>query len=98
MKLLEETIRIQEAFGAYCRTGSEADMPGLTPGRIQHYRRLISNVVYDTLEKAFPIAMASLKDERRTSSNPAGMEASPGILSLPCRQGKRRKDEPAFPG
>lgn len=63
MKLREETIRIQEEFGAYCRTGLESDLPGLTPGRIHHYRRLISNVVYDTLQRAFPITVAALGEE-----------------------------------
>jgi hypothetical protein len=63
MKLREETIRIQEQFGAYCRTGLDPDLPGLTPGRIKHYRRLISNVVHDTLQRAFPITLAAVDDE-----------------------------------
>jgi hypothetical protein len=63
MKLRKETIEIQEQFGAYCRTGIEQELPGITPGRIHHYRRLISNVVHDTLRTAFPISVAALGDE-----------------------------------
>jgi hypothetical protein len=63
MKLREDTIRIQEELGAYCRTGKEADLPGITPGRVHHYRRLISNAVSDTLQTAFPIARIALGDE-----------------------------------
>ncbi|MDF1574648.1 MAG: putative DNA-binding domain-containing protein [Bacteroidales bacterium] len=63
MPLRKETIQIQEQLGEYCRTGVEAKMPGLTPGRIHHYRRLVSNVVSDTLRTAFPITMAALGEE-----------------------------------
>jgi hypothetical protein len=63
MKLREETIRIQEQLGDYCRTGVEQELPGLTPGRVQHYRRLISNVVHDTLRTAFPISVAALNED-----------------------------------
>lgn len=87
MKLREETIKIQEALGAYCRTGLETDVPGLTPGRIQHYRRLISNVLYDTLERAFPIAMASLEDETWKDLVEdffaAGLPQTPQVWKLP---------------
>jgi hypothetical protein len=63
MKLREETIKIQEQLGDYCRTGKEADLPGVTSGRVHHYRRLISHVVYDTLQKAYPITVAALEEE-----------------------------------
>ena len=87
MKLREETIRIQEDFGAYCRTGLEPDLPGVTPGRIHHYRRLISNVVYDTLQRAFPITVAALGDnswEKLVEEFfSAGLPQSPQVWKLP---------------
>jgi hypothetical protein len=63
MHLREDTIWIQEQLGEYCRTGLEQELPGITPGRIHHYRRLISNVVHDTLRTAFPISVAALGDD-----------------------------------
>lgn len=63
MNLHKETIRNMEQLGEYCRTGIEQDVSGLAPGRVHHYRRLISNVVYDTLHRAFPITVAALGDE-----------------------------------
>ena len=64
MHLRKETIAIQEELGEYCRTGEERELPGITPGRIHHYRRLISNVVNDTLDTAFPITVAALEDSQ----------------------------------
>ncbi len=64
MHLRKETIAIQEELGEYCRTGQERELPGITPGRIHHYRRLISNVVNDTLHTAFPITVAALGESQ----------------------------------
>jgi len=64
MHLRKETIAIQEQLGEYCRTGEERELPGITPGRIHHYRRLISNVVHDTLRTAFPITVAALEESQ----------------------------------
>jgi len=50
-------------LAGYCRTGIEQEPAGVTPGRIKHYRRLISNVVHDTLQTAFPITVAALAEE-----------------------------------
>ena len=63
MSLREETKEIQERLGEYCRTGKEPELPGLTPGRVRHYHRLVQNVVNDTLETAFPITLAALDQE-----------------------------------
>jgi len=60
MHLHKETITVQEKLGEYCRTGVEPELPGVTPGRIHHYRRLVSNVVKDTLGTAFPITISAL--------------------------------------
>jgi hypothetical protein len=63
MHLRKETIRIQEQLGEYCRTGVEPELSGITPGRIHHYHRLVSNVVHDTLRTAFPISVAALGED-----------------------------------
>lgn len=87
MKLRKETIRIQEQFGAYCRTGEETELPGITPGRIHHYRRLISNVVHDTLRQAFPITVAALEEETWhvlvNDFFSQGLPQSPQVWKLP---------------
>ncbi len=63
MHLHKETARIQEQFGTYCRTGVETGLPGVTPGRIHHYRRLVNKVVRDALDSAFPISHAAFGEE-----------------------------------
>ncbi|MEC5142854.1 DNA-binding domain-containing protein [Chitinophaga sp. 212800010-3] len=60
MSLLPDTRQIQQTFSAYCRTGKPVKLPGLTPGRIQHYRQLVFNVICDTMESAFPITFSSI--------------------------------------
>lgn len=56
MNLLPDTYRIQQNFSKYCRTGKKTDLPGIPANRLKHYRRLVFNVIRDTLESAFPIA------------------------------------------
>ena len=60
MKLREETARIQDLLGEYCRTGEMTDIPGIAPGRVKHYRRLVYNVVKGTMDTAFPITRAAM--------------------------------------
>jgi len=60
MKLRDKTARIQENLGFYCRTGEKISIPGVTPGRLHHYRRLVNNAVRDSLDSAFPISVAAL--------------------------------------
>ena len=55
MKLTSETAKLQEKFAAYCRTGVKTDLPGINHKNISHYRRLVYNVVRNTLEMAYPI-------------------------------------------
>ncbi len=87
MRLLEETARIQDLFGEYCRTGEQADIPGITPGRIHHYRRLVYNVVRGTMDSAYPISVAALGEEQwdllvqEFFSN--GIPQTPQIWKLP---------------
>jgi hypothetical protein len=63
MLLHKDTEQIQEKFGAYCRDGQETEIPGVTAGRMHHYRRLINNVVRDALDSAFPITLAALGED-----------------------------------
>lgn len=63
MSLREETRDIQEGLGEYCRTGEEPNLPGITPGRIHHYHRLVQNVVKDTLDTAYPITLTALGED-----------------------------------
>jgi hypothetical protein len=60
MKLRDQTAEIQNQLGDYCRTGIMVDLPGLNPEGVKHYRRLVYNVVRDTLDTAYPISFASL--------------------------------------
>ncbi len=87
MNLREETIRIQEQLGEYCRTGEEQKLPGVTPGRLHHYRRLVSNVVGDTLRTAFPISVAALGEELWDllvqDFFSAGLPQTPQVWKLP---------------
>ncbi len=87
MNLREDTIRIQEQLGEYCRTGEDQELPGVTPGRLHHYRRLVSNVVGDTLRTAFPISVAALGEELWDllvqDFFSAGLPQTPQVWKLP---------------
>jgi hypothetical protein len=63
MQITEETYKIQSGLAEYCRTGVLPDLPGLTPNRVQQYRRLVYNIIDDTFEGAFPITRNFLSDE-----------------------------------
>ncbi len=63
MKLRSETAEIQEFLGKYCKTGEEVSIPGITDGRVHHYRRLVYNVVKNTMDQAFPITVSSMEEE-----------------------------------
>lgn len=64
MKLSEETISAQHALADYCRTGKQPVIPGARPERLHHYRRLVKNVLNNTLVQAFPITFKLLKPEQ----------------------------------
>jgi len=87
MKLRKDTARIQENLGEFCRTGRETDIPGVTPGRLKHYRRLVNNVVRDSLDSAFPIALTALGEETWDllvqEFFSLGMPSTPQIWRLP---------------
>lgn len=87
MLLRKETEQIQEQFGAYCRDGNETEIPGVTPGRMHHYRRLINNVVRDAFDSAFPITLAALGESHWDllvqDFFTGGQPKSPQIWKLP---------------
>lgn len=64
MNLLQETKDIQKKMALFCRTGKSVDLPGLTPDRFHHYRRLVYNIILDNLESAFPIAYEFIEREK----------------------------------
>ena len=53
--LKESTHIAQKELANYCRTDQLGEIPGLTDGRVHHYRRLIFNIVLDTLRTAYPL-------------------------------------------
>ena len=57
MKLLDETRTAQHFLATYCRTGEQIAIPGVNQNRLHHYRRLVRNVINNTLEQAFPITL-----------------------------------------
>ncbi len=61
--LLNETIDIQNRVARYCKTGIEEDIPGVAKDRLHNYRRLIYNIVDDTMTTAFPITKEWLSKE-----------------------------------
>jgi hypothetical protein len=87
MSLRKETREIQELLGEYCRNGVEPDLPGVTPGRLPHYRRLVWNAVKDTLDTAFPITLAALGEdtweELVKDFFEAGLPQTPQLWKLP---------------
>lgn len=63
MRLREDTARIQDILGDYCRTGQGEEIPGVSPDRLKHYRRLVNNVIRDTMDRAYPITLAALGED-----------------------------------
>ena len=61
--LLNETIEIQNRVAKYCKTGIEEEIQGVTKNRLHHYRRLIYNIVDDTMSTAFPITKEWLNSD-----------------------------------
>jgi len=63
MKLNKETAEIQESFALYCRSGIETPIPLSRPENLHHYRRLVFNIVLNTMTQAYPIAHKALGNE-----------------------------------
>ena len=63
MLLHKETHRAQRQLANYCRSGKSTIINGADPDRLYHYRRLIFNVLNNTIERAYPIFRRITSDE-----------------------------------
>jgi len=63
MLLNQDTKEIQSQVATYCRTGELKPILGAREDRLPNYRRLIFNVINDTLMQAYPITYEILSDE-----------------------------------
>ncbi len=64
MLLQESTYKQQSDLAHFCRTGELAESVIVRPDRVNHYRRLVYNIVDDSLESAFPLTRNLLTDEQ----------------------------------
>ena len=64
-QLKPETKDIQSRLAAYC-VGQESpeNIPGIRTDRVGHYKRLINNIIEDSLTSAYPIAADDLGDNK----------------------------------
>ncbi|MFT6441689.1 MAG: hypothetical protein ACJASM_001226 [Salibacteraceae bacterium] len=62
--LKADTKKQQQLLAEYCRTGNIPMGLMAKPERLPHYRRLVYNVIYDTLASAYPITKAYLGKEK----------------------------------
>lgn len=63
MPLHDDTYRQQADLANYCRTNILADSLQVAKDRVTHYRRLVFNVINDSLQSAFPLAFNLLKEK-----------------------------------
>lgn len=66
--LLKDTYAQQSCLANYCRTGEMLPIKGLTENRVNTYRRLVYNVIDDTLQSAFPLMHDLLTEEEWNKS------------------------------
>ncbi len=65
MQLSKETKDIQEQLGHYCQTGQLIKpIVGAKLERLPHYRRLVFNVIKDSLSSAYPLTKSLIGDEK----------------------------------
>lgn len=62
MHLSKYTETQQTNFASFCKTNILKPIDGLTENRIHHYRRLIYNVIDDSLRSAFPLTENLLEE------------------------------------
>jgi len=55
MWLNQNTNDAQSALANYCRTGKLKHIPGVDKQRVHHYRRLVFNIIDDSLASAYPL-------------------------------------------
>lgn len=63
MYLNIQTKEVQSKLANYCRTGLIADIPGANPDHIKHYRRLVFNIINDSLQSAYPLTLKLLPEQ-----------------------------------
>ncbi|WP_319480328.1 putative DNA-binding domain-containing protein [uncultured Draconibacterium sp.] len=56
MLLKNDTYNAQSKLANYCRTGTETEITGALAKRLPQYRRLVYNIIKDTLATTYPIA------------------------------------------
>ena len=59
--LTNSTIHIQEAIAAYCITTKNPNLPNTSIDRLSNYKRLVQNVIKDSIESAFPITLNNIE-------------------------------------
>ena len=62
MYLNIHTKEVQSQLANYCRTGLIGEIPGANPDHLKHYRRLVYNIINDSLQSAYPLTYQLLKD------------------------------------
>ena len=64
MNLQKPTAKAQNQLGEYCRTGVNKNIPGVIEKRLHHYRRLVFNVVKNTMHQAYPLTLQVLGEKK----------------------------------
>lgn len=62
MLLKSETSEVQKMLAEYCRNGELKNLPGTNTERIKEYKRLIHNIIHESIAKAFPITLEVLEE------------------------------------
>mgnify|MGYP005838916787 CR=1 FL=1 len=55
MNLQQATFNAQSQLAAFCRTGNYSPIQGVNEKHVHQYRRLVFNVVEDSLQSAYPL-------------------------------------------
>lgn len=63
MYLNVTTKEIQSSLAEYCRTGEFRSIAGTNSDRLTHYRRLVYNIIHDSLQSAYPLTFKLLTEE-----------------------------------
>jgi hypothetical protein len=63
MHLYNKTKDFQSMLADYCRTGSLPVTLGVNADRVHHYRRMVYNIVDDSLRSAYPLTCNLLEEE-----------------------------------
>lgn len=62
--LQNDTIKLQNALGNFCRTNElNENLPLSRPENISHYRRLVRNIIDDSLSTVYPITKSMLDED-----------------------------------